>query len=131
EELHQLSLAEAKRLPLEQRPTDMHSLLERIVERVAPDAEAKSISLSIERLTDQVVLSVDPNRMTQVLLNLFVNAVRHTPEGGTVKAYLDHCERPQDRRSIASAPPFGSQALRITIADTGPGIAPEQLPHIF
>src|SRR5690606_29480717 len=86
EDLHQLSLAEAKRLTLERRPTDMHALLERIVDHLTPDAEAKGIALSLERLTEETVVSIDPHRMTQVFLNLFVNAVRHTPDGGNIKA---------------------------------------------
>ncbi|HZG74249.1 MAG TPA: ATP-binding protein, partial [Paenibacillus sp.] len=119
DELHQLSLAEAKRLPLELKATDLHALLGRVVERVAPDAEAKGVAVTLQRLTDDVVLSVDPHRLTQVFLNLFVNAVRYTPSGGAVKAYVD------------GTTAGGARALRVTVADTGPGIAPEQLPYIF
>jgi two-component system sensor histidine kinase BaeS len=119
DELHQLSLAEAKRLPLELKATDLHALLGRLVERVAPDAEAKGVAVTLQRLTDDAVLSVDPHRLTQVFLNLFVNAVRYTPPGGAVKAYVDETSS------------GGARALRVTVADTGPGIAPEQLPYIF
>ncbi|WP_309121939.1 ATP-binding protein [Paenibacillus sp.] len=119
DELHQLSLAEAKRLPLERTPTDLHALLGRVVERVAPDAEAKGVTVTLQRLTDDAVLSVDPHRLTQVFLNLFVNAVRYTPSGGFVKAYVDETTAE------------GVRALRVTVSDTGPGIASEQLPYIF
>lgn len=122
EELHQLSLAEAKRLPLERRTTEVYELLARVIRHVAPDAEARNIRLTLKRLTDHATLSIDPNRMTQVFLNLIVNAVRYTPEGGSVTAYVDE---------TAGGGAVPRRLLRVTIADTGPGIAPEQLPFIF
>jgi len=66
-------------------------------------------------------IRVDPNRMTQVLLNLTVNTIRYTPEGGSVTVNVQ--EEPSHGGS--------GSALTIAIADTGVGIAPEQLGHIF
>ena len=122
DDLHQLSLAEARRLQLEKTPTDMAALLGRIVDHVEPDAMHKRIQIVRHFAEGDVrLIAVDPNRMTQVLLNLLGNAVRYTPEEGEVRISLRECAAQAGKPS----------ALRIAIADTGPGIAPERLPHIF
>ncbi|WP_199622390.1 sensor histidine kinase [Paenibacillus alkalitolerans] len=121
DDLHQLSLAEAKKLPLERKPTDMCALLRRIVERVAPDAESKEIEVTLTCNTGNATLNVDPNRMMQVFLNLLVNAIRYTPKGGSVKIAVD--ERP--------APDGDGGLVRITVSDTGIGIDPGHLPFLF
>jgi two-component system, OmpR family, sensor histidine kinase BaeS len=115
DDLHQLSLAEAGKLPLEKKPTDVHALLERIRERVQLDADNKSIAIEIQDTTEPVTIPIDPNRMTQVFFNLLVNSVRYTPENGTVTITV---EKKRTR-------------VRVAIADTGQGIAPEHLPFIF
>ncbi|BCU81926.1 hypothetical protein JIR001_17090 [Polycladomyces abyssicola] len=85
DDLHQLSLAEAKKLPLEGKPMHIPALLRRIIDRINPDAERKGIEITLTCSTDTPTIHVDPNRMTQVFLNLIVNAVRYTPSGGTVR----------------------------------------------
>ena len=115
EDLHQLSLAEAGKLPLERKPTDMESLLQELIERVAPSAEEKNIRIHLTCSTNYTTISVDPHRITQVFLNLLVNAIRYTPEGGTVNVVID--EEPS--------------MLQIAVTDTGIGIAPEHLPFLF
>lgn len=120
DDLHQLSLAEAGKLPLERKPTEVNGLLKRIVERVQLDADSKSIAIVLKEATDPLVIAMDPNRMTQVFFNLLVNAVRYTPSGGTVTITVE-------RKNVPDEKP----RLRVTITDTGQGIAPEHLPFIF
>ncbi|MBB6735731.1 sensor histidine kinase [Cohnella zeiphila] len=115
DDLHQLSLAEARKLPIERRPTNLCELLRRIVERVGPDAERKGIRMELACEAGFPVISVDPNRMTQVFLNLAVNAVRYTQPNGAVNLTV---------REEAGG-------LRVEVADNGPGIEPRHLPHIF
>lgn len=121
DDLHQLSLAEAKKLPFERKPTHLPELTRRIVERVEPDAVSKQIAVKLICRTDTPEISIDPNRTTQVFLNLVVNAVKYTPEGGTVTITVE-----DEPVSAAGAP-----MLKVTVSDTGEGIRPEHLPYIF
>ncbi|TMV51433.1 HAMP domain-containing protein [Paenibacillus mesophilus] len=121
DELHQLSLAEARKLPLERKPTNMRELLERIAERITPDAEAKRIEVTIDSSGDKPTADADPNRMTQVFLNLLVNAVRYTPEDGKVAIVIE--EQPGRNGE-------GGQ-MKIAIADSGIGIESKHLPFLF
>jgi two-component system sensor histidine kinase BaeS len=115
DDLHQLSLAEAKKLPLERKPVDMLSLLERVVDHFAPDAQRKDVKLSLHSTAENTMLWVDPHRMTQVFYNLLTNAIRYT-ESGEVEV---HIERQSD------------QHLRLSVRDTGMGIDAAHLPFLF
>lgn len=121
DDLHQLSLAEAKKLPLERKPTDLPALLRRIIERMNPEAERKGVKITLTSTTEPATIWVDPYRMTQVFLNLLSNAVRYTPSGGSVNITVKE-EKGRNGES---------DFLRIAIADTGIGIEPEQLPFLF
>lgn len=124
-DLHQLSLAEAGKLPLDLRPTDMGELLREVVERVSWEAEAKNIALSVEVMDTRTTVSADAERMTQVFLNLLHNAIRYTPEDGRVILTL----REVDVASTVNLSPV--RMLQIRVQDTGPGVSPEHLPYLF
>ncbi|TNJ66031.1 HAMP domain-containing protein [Paenibacillus hemerocallicola] len=121
DDLHQLSLAEAKRLPLERRPTNMLELLRRIIDRISQDADDKQIDISLASEPESPTVYVDSNRMTQVFLNLLVNAIRYTPPGGKVNIAITREKGGKEADVL----------LRIAIADNGPGISPEHLPNLF
>lgn len=80
-------------------------------------AEAASRDIDFQVKVDQhlPLISLDPDRITQVLLNLLSNALRHTPPGGLIRLLV---EEEKDH-------------LHVRITDTGPGIDPEDLPYIF
>ena len=108
DDLHQLSLAEAKKLPLDQKPTDIPQLLSRIIDRIQPDADRKGVEIRLHCDAGIPSISVDSNRITQVFLNLLTNALRYTPPGGSVK--IDITEK--------------KEGLQIQVSDTGVGIPP-------
>ncbi|WP_408007204.1 sensor histidine kinase [Pseudalkalibacillus sp. A8] len=89
EDLRSLSLAEAKKLPLNPTPTDIVWIFQRIIDRIEQDTEDKGILVSLSSFTDNTTIVVDPNRIMQVFLNLLTNAIRYTPAGGTVTVSID------------------------------------------
>jgi signal transduction histidine kinase len=138
EDLRTLSLAEAGELSLARRPTLPGALVERAIAAQLPCAQQQHVTLRAEVEPDLPEVNVDPDRMAQVLNNLLDNALRHTPPGGTVSVHAS--------RSVISHRSPAKRAsglitdhrllitdhwLLITVSDTGPGIAPEDLPRVF
>jgi PAS domain S-box-containing protein len=103
------------KLRLEIVPVDPHTFIDAAVESVRPAAEAKGVRL--EKVTDTGVETVmgDPARLQQVVWNLLMNAVKFTPRGGRVQIRLERV----------------NSQVEIAVADTGAGIDPEFLPHVF
>jgi two-component system sensor histidine kinase BaeS len=115
EDLHLLSRAEAGVLHLDREPADLRAFLTGIVTAWAPRAAQERVSLHGPGPGESVVVSMDGNRMRQVIENLLSNALRHTPHGGTIGIQL------------AAKPEMAT----IAITDTGPGIPDDLLPQIF
>ncbi len=114
-DLQNLSLAEAGKLPLSRSAVDLGDLVDQVQLTFAYEAAARGITLSTAIPPDLPPAYIDPDRITQVMLNLLSNALRYTCQGGSVHlgatAQADH--------------------LRIMVTDNGPGISPADLPHIF
>jgi signal transduction histidine kinase len=115
EDLRTLVLTDAGTLVLHKEPTDIGALVHETVESFRPQAEPAGLSLTSELGPDLPAIDVDPDRIRQVVGNLLSNAIRHTPSGGSVKV------------GVSSS---GEHAT-ITVTDTGEGIPPELLPHVF
>jgi PAS domain S-box-containing protein len=103
------------RLRLDVRPTQMEKVIENAVDVVRPAAEARGIHLQVSLEPQTVPLMGDPDRLQQVVWNLLSNAVKFTPQEGSVTVSLGW--RPSH--------------VEIQVRDTGDGIAPGFLPHLF
>ena len=115
DDLHDLALADAGQLRLELAPVDLVELARTAVSQFSPAAEAAGITLDLKAENSILLVEGDADRLGQVLRNLLGNALRHTPEAGHV---------------ILRVGGSGERA-EIQVADTGPGIAPDDLPHVF
>jgi signal transduction histidine kinase len=115
EDLRTLVLTDAGNLVLHKEPTELVALVKDTVESFQSQAEAGGISLTAEIADLVPTIEVDPARIRQVIGNLLSNAIRHTPSGGSVKV------------AVGSA----NDQETITVTDTGEGIAPDLLPHVF
>jgi two-component system OmpR family sensor kinase len=122
DDLHELAQAEAGQLHLDLRPTDLAEVVQTMVVNLAIAAEAKGVRLTTDLAERLPPVQADPDRLAQIMRNLLSNALRHTPEGGQITvsaAYNGHREF------------NGRAAVRIVVADTGEGIPPDDLPHVF
>ena len=107
-------------MELSREPKSLDGLVAASVDQVRQQAEARRIKL-IQSLPDEsIVCNVDAVRIQQVLANLLNNAVKFTPEEGEIRVSLSLVDRPDHNYDA-----------QIEVADTGIGIAPEFLPHVF
>jgi two-component system, OmpR family, sensor kinase len=100
---------------LQRRLFDIGRLFENVVGRHERDAHTKAVAIRIQvdALADQVV--ADPDRIEQAIENLVGNALRHTPSGGAITLSAAHAD------GVAT----------VSVSDSGGGVAPEHLPHVF
>jgi signal transduction histidine kinase len=82
QDLEDLSRAEAGQVHLDLRPVAMGELIAAVAQRLRPQFEDKGVALHLETAPDLLLLRVDLQRMTQVLVNLLGNALQYTPAGG-------------------------------------------------
>lgn len=115
DDLRELALADAGQLRLHLRPVDVGILIRAAVDSMTPAAEMQGVTLETELPESMPRVLADSDRVAQVMRNLLVNGVRHTPAGGEV------------RIGVAQLGRF----IRVSVADTGEGIAPEDLAHVF
>lgn len=116
DDLRTLSEAETGTLALHREPTDLGVLAGETVAAFRARADQAGVQLVLAVADDLPLLAVDPVRLREVLDNLVANALRYTPAGGSV---------------TLTGRPGPDGGVTLTVADTGLGIAPEALPHIF
>jgi len=97
-DLQQLSLAEAGKLPMALQAVDLRQIVERITEQFAIEFEERE--LNIEVLGEVPKIIGDPDRLTQVFVNLIGNALLHTLPGGSLRVLLSEAEKPVDHGMI-------------------------------
>jgi len=123
-DLREISLAEAGRLRLELAPVDLAELARDKVAQFDVRAAEKGIRLELETAPGLPKVNADRTRIDQVLANLLANAVRHTPSGGSIVVSVAPSSKPDSRGAA-------QRGVTIVVRDTGEGIAPEDLPHVF
>jgi signal transduction histidine kinase len=116
DDLRTLALSEAGTLALHPEPTDPEVLLSEVVRSFEPAAATAGVELTTGVDGDLPILDIDPVRIREVLANLVANALRHTPPGGRV--------------TVTGAVEDG-RWVRLEVRDTGSGIDPALLPHVF
>ena len=114
-DLLDLARLEGGATSMRQEPVDVAALFERVAARHEREVRARGIDLVRDVRANASRVTGDPDRLEQALQNLAANALRHTPDGGTL-------------RLTANSTDAG---VRITVRDSGPGIAPQHLPLIF
>ncbi len=114
DDLQDLAQAEAGQVALECLPVDVVQTLEQAAAIVAPQAQARGVSINVEAPNALPPALADAGRVGQVLRNLLQNAITYTPDGGqvTLRARASEC-------------------ITVEVADTGAGIPPEHLPSVF
>jgi len=115
-DLRDLSLAEAGQLKLYQNATELGEFILAEIASVQTRCQEKKISIGAELPTGLPLVLIDRDRIRQVLHNLVDNALRYTAAGGTIKIGADYAK-----------PGW----VTVSVADTGAGIAPKDLPHVF
>jgi signal transduction histidine kinase len=115
EDLRTLSLSDAGELHLNRQRISPTDLLERAAAARKSEANSKEIMLEIEPPSELPDVNVDPDRVTQVLVNLLDNALRYTPAGGMITLSATQIQ----------------EGVAIAVKDSGPGIPAEDLNHLF
>ena len=115
QDLLDVASLDSGRLSIDRRPMDVRPVLEETRELFGQNAEERGLAIVVEAEGGLPTIAADRGRVLQVLSNLVGNALKFTPSGGRVtlraRAERDH--------------------VRLTVSDTGAGIPPDELPHIF
>ena len=114
-DLQELSRVEAGTYELHTQPVDLAALTSSVTNRLRRQYEDKGVQLNVHLPPGLLMAEADPDRISQVLINLIGNALQYTPAGGQVDVTV--------RRK--------NNGALFTIADTGVGFAAEHLPHLF
>jgi heavy metal sensor kinase len=101
-------------LPFSSQAVDLNQLLETILEQMQPLAEARQIQL-VNQLPREIWVQGDPDHLIGLFLNLLDNAVKYTPDAGVVRLHASKLDN----------------TMEVSVSNTGSGIPPEHLPHLF
>ena len=115
QDLLEYAKLEVHRLKLETQLEDVASILSEVFQTFEPMAQAKSISMLLKRNREFDQILCERRRIVRVFSNLIGNAIKFTPPGGTVKIGVEDSDG----------------EIVFSVQDTGTGIPPEQLPHVF
>lgn len=115
DDLQEISRVEAGTVPLDLKTLNLADQVKTVTQRLQPQFEEKGVALKVAVPSNLPDVLADQDRITQILINLVGNALQYTPSGGQV--------------SVSANKTVGN--IQISIQDTGVGIPPEHLPHVF
>ncbi|PMP75460.1 MAG: sensor histidine kinase, partial [Chloroflexus aggregans] len=115
DDLRELSLADTGQLTLHCQPLDLNQLLAREATLFRELAKVQGVDLQVALVPEIPLVMADDERIAQVVRNLLSNALRYTPAGGHITVTSTAHE----------------QGVLVSVTDTGSGIAPEDMPHVF
>ena len=105
----------ARPLELKKELTDLVNLADQTVKLIAAEAKGKSVEIDMKKTENIPFIPIDPDKIKQVLLNIYLNALAAMPAGGRITIAF-HAE---------------NEHLAMTVSDTGEGIAEDDLPRIY
>jgi len=114
-DLQELSRVEANAIELRRQPLAIETVIRQCTDRLRPQFEDKGVALTLDIPPSLPLVPADEDRLSQILVNLIGNALQYTPADGSVRISATHT----------------NTAVSIAITDTGVGIPPEHLPHLF
>jgi two-component system sensor histidine kinase HydH len=106
----------ARPLSVRKKPTSIQTVIQHSLKMIERDAQAKNINLKTNLSPEVEEMPIDPDRINQVFLNLYLNGIEAMEDGGTL--------------SVELSPEEGGQ-IKIAVSDTGIGIKKEDLVHVF
>jgi len=115
EDLLQLARADASRGTIRLQRIDLHDLVHQVLELFQPKFAAKGIVVEVKLADVKDQLTADPEKLSQVIRNLFQNASQYTPQGGSVRVFAERLPG----------------KVKVFFANTGDGVAEQDLPFIF
>ena len=116
DDLLDLSRVITGKLRLDRRPTHLNALVQHVLDIVGGEVYEKGLVVETDLAARSDLVDVDPARMQQVIWNLVKNAAKFTPHGGTIRVATRQA---------------GENGIEVEVRDTGKGMSPESLPHIF
>jgi len=118
-DLLDLSRISTGKLHVDRQPTNVVEVLRASEETIRPSAEQRGLRIEEHFESENVYIYADPARLKQSFWNILSNALKFTPSGGTISISLSCVEEPN------------GSSVRVMFKDTGRGIKPEFLPHLF
>jgi signal transduction histidine kinase len=119
-ELVDLARVDADEFPIDRREANVTAVVREIVDDHRATATRKGIELTFDAPNGPIVAMTDAIRVRHVVENLVSNAIKYTPEHGTVRV-----------ATTAASPDMGPRVVRVTVQDSGPGVPPEFRERIF
>ena len=118
DDLLEATRSETARLSIAARPVHLSEVINDVIVAIDPSAVQKGVTVSADVSNELPDAQADPARLGQIITNLIGNAIKFTPPGGSIAVR-------------ARVPPEDHGVLEVSVADTGPGIKPEERERIF